>query len=162
MVAPAAAVGLKAVASGFAKKQGEKILAGAGRRAMGGLSGGPEGQKMGNDDLVSFAGRGGIGNPKDAKQGKIMSDQLAGEVATKGIGMLGPKGAIAAKVIETVPGGKQVVGKVVNQAVSNSPAMQVAGQLGAFRAGREAKATMGAGMKGPGLSMPGLTPPKLS
>ena len=31
----------------------------------------------------------------------------------------------------------------------------------AMFAAREAKATMGAGMKGPGLSMPGLTPPKL-
>ena len=74
--------------------------------------------------------------------------------------MLGPKGMVAAKIIETVPGGKEMVGKVVNGAISNSPAMKAVENLGAFRAGKEAKADIG-GMKGPSMGLPGLTPPKL-
>jgi len=141
-----ARVGASAVSSGFAKNAGAKMLSGGARRSM-----------SGGDDLISFTGRGGIGNPNDAKQGKVMSDQLAGEMATKGIGMLGPKGMIAAKIIETVPGGKKLVGKIANKVMSDSPIGQVVSKLGQYRQTGAAKGLSG-GMKVPGMSAMPLVP----
>jgi hypothetical protein len=157
MVAQFGALATAAIESGFAEKAGKIISSGGKRRTMGGAA---------NDDLVSFAGRGGVGDPNDPKQSQKMKDELTGEVATKGISMLGPKGMIAAKIIETIPGGKKLVGKIVNGVIDKNPVMKLVGGSdaihgfkGMFSARSELKSStaLKGAMVGP--SIPGLAPP---